>query len=85
MAWYGTAGRIAITIACVTLRGGGKGCHAIGVGGHCICGARAMGGALPEADGKIVLCMPAVKPPIVLARVACQLCEGPGLVQVALV
>jgi hypothetical protein len=73
MVWYGTAARIAVAIACVTLTGGGRGCHAIGVVGRCICGAHATGRAWPEADGKIVLCMPAVKLPIVLARVAYQL------------
>jgi hypothetical protein len=49
------------------------------------CGMQATSGAWPEADGRIVLCIPAIKPFIVLARVACQLCMGPGLPHVALV
>jgi hypothetical protein len=72
MAWYGTGGRIA-AINCVTLTGGGGGCQATGAGGHWICGARATDGAWLEANGKIVLCMPVVEPPIVLVQEACQL------------
>jgi hypothetical protein len=47
--------------------GGGMGyCHAPGKDGRCI-GARATGGARPEAEGRMDLCIPAVDPPMVLA------------------
>jgi hypothetical protein len=65
--------------------GGGMGCcHPVGKGGYCI-GVRATGGARPEAEGRMVLCVPAVDPPMVLAQVAWGLCIGPGLVHVVLV
>ncbi len=59
-------------------------CHAAGKGGHCI-GARATGGAWPEAEGKMVLFIPAIDRPMVLAWVVWGLCIGPGLAHLALV
>jgi hypothetical protein len=59
-------------------------CHAAGKGGRCI-DARATGGARPEAEGRMVLCIPTIDPPMVLVRVAWGLCIGPGLAYVALV
>jgi hypothetical protein len=67
MAWYGTNGHTA-AIDCMKLTGGGVGCHATGAGGRWICGAHAMGRAQLVANGKIVLCMPAVEPPIMLVQ-----------------
>ncbi len=65
--------------------GGGMGCcHAPGKDGRCI-SARATGGARPEAEGRMDLCIPAVDPPMVLAWVAWGLCIGPGLAHMALV
>ncbi len=44
-----------------------------------------MGGVQPKVDGKMVLCIPATDPPMMLARVALGLCMGPDLPHVALV
>jgi hypothetical protein len=35
------------------------------------------GGVRPHAEGRMVLCIPATDPPIMLARVAFGLCVGP--------
>jgi hypothetical protein len=65
-------GRI-VAIIGVKLMGDVGCCHIIGVGAH---GGR--GGMRPEAQGRIVLCRPAVLPPIVFVLIAFGLCNGPG-------
>ncbi len=72
------------TIMAARVGGGMSCCHAAGKGGHCI-DAQATGGARPEAEGRMVLCIPAIDLPMVLARVAWGLCIGPGLAHMALV
>ena len=42
-------------------------------------------GVWPHAEGRMVLCIPVINPPIMLARVAFGLCVGPRFLHDALV
>jgi hypothetical protein len=44
-----------------------------------------LGGVWPEAEGKLVLCIPETDLPMMLVWLALGLCIGPGLPHVALV
>ena len=43
-----------------------------------------MGGVRPDVEGKMVLCIPATDPPMMLLRLVLGLCIGPGLTHVTL-
>jgi hypothetical protein len=48
-------------------------------------GGNGGGGVRPHAEGRMVLCIPAINPPMLLARVAFGLCVRPRFLHDALV
>jgi hypothetical protein len=78
MAWQGVLSIIGCIVAIIGVKVmGGRGyCHIVGAGARGGCMA---GGTRPEAEGRIVLCRPAMLPPIVFNLVAFRMCDGPGL------